>query len=175
MIRIVVGSKTPIKIEATEIAANLEALRASVRGVDCDPRELSQPLGRRTLHGAITRADEAAMEPDWDIAIGIENGLVLERGMFSDLAYVALILPDGSGTFARSEAVPVPVDLAHIVLGGKQRQTIGQLEAARTPGCDHRDPHRIWTNGRTDRKTILVATIREVLKFAIHRMQGEKK
>lgn len=174
MIRIVVGSKTGIKIEATEIAARLEGLEAKVDGTDSDPRELSQPMGLRALHGAIVRSHEAAMAPDWDIAIGIENGLSLEGNVFVDLAYVNVLLPDGSGMFARSEAVQVPEELARIVLAGKQRQTIGQLEAARTPGCDHRDPHRVWTNGRTDRKTILVATIREVLKFYIHK-QGETK
>ncbi len=180
LLRIVVGSLTPIKLEAVEIAASLEGLNASVRGTDSDPRELSQPFGLRTLHGAITRAHEASYEAsmhnDWDIAFGVENGLVLEDNGYFDIAYAALLLPDGSGAFARSEAVPVPEDIARKVLAGRQRKTIGELESERS-GCDHRNPHSVWTNGRTDRKAILIATIREVLVYAIYKIkvQGGSK
>ena len=173
-LKFIVGSMSVIKLEAVRMAAEQLGLSVDVRGIEAASGELSQPLALRTLHGAITRAHEASMEPaGWDVAIGIEIGISLEQDRFVDLAYIAVLLPDGSGAHVRSEAVPVPTDLAHVVLACKQRQTIGQLEAARS-GCDHTDPHRVWTNGRTDRKTILVAAVREVLKRVMHAQGGFK-
>ncbi len=173
MIRIVVGSTSPIKIAAIQEAAEQLGLRVTVHGIDADSGELSQPLAFRTMHGALTRAQEVSMMPEWDMAIGIENGISLESQVFVDLAYVAILMPDGSSTLEPSESVPVPTDLALAVLSCKQRQTIGQLEAARS-GCDHADPHRVWTNGRTDRKTILVAAVQKALKRVMN-AQGDSK
>lgn len=172
MIRIVVGSKSAIKIEAVEAAAAALGIEADVVGVEIDSRVPPQPFGQQeTLNGALARALGAqATDPD-AYAIGIENGLIVEGPTVTDVAFVALLTPEIDLVWLRSEAVPVPGDLARASWNSGQSVTAGSLEARRS-GCDPADPHRLWSDGRTDRKTILTAAVRQALQNAT-RTEGE--
>ena len=49
-----------------------------------------------------------------------------------------------------------------------QQKTCGQLEAERTPGCDHADPHVVWSGETTTRRKLLADAVEEALRAAIH-------
>lgn len=172
MIRIVVGSKSPIKIEAVKAAANALGLEAEVVGIETASGVPSQPFGQQqTLNGALARALSAQATDPEAYGIGIENGLIVEGPMMTDVAIVAVLTPAIDLVWLRSEAVPVPGDLARESWNSGQTKTAGALEAERS-GCDPADPHRVWSDGRTDRMTILTAAVREALKTAT-RTEGE--
>ena len=170
MIRIVVGALSPIKIEAVKAAAAELGLEAEVVGIETSSGVPPQPIGADALKGAFIRARSARAFVAADWAIGIENGLESEN-VLVDVAYVVVLPPHAVGAFVRSEAVPVPQELLDAVVAAKQRVTAGELEARRS-GSDPADPHRVWSGGKTDRKTLLAAAIREALLAAI-RTRGE--
>ena len=172
MIRIAVGSESPIKIEAVRAAVaalELEAVVVPVAVVSGVPPQPSGSL--ETLSGASHRANQARAKYPNDLCIGIESGLVPQGTWFGDLAYVAVITSRGQRFTRYSKVVPVPMELVQMSLASEQKITAGALEAERS-GCDPQDPHRVWSGGKTDRKTLLIETVRETLLAAIQ-AEGE--
>jgi len=170
-IRIIVGSKSPLKIEAVKAAAAALGLKAEVIGVEADSRVVPQPFGlMETQNGALSRA-LAAHDIDREAyAIGIENGLVPECETTYDIACVDILTPSLDLFRVRSRGVPVPVELVRASWVSGQAKTAGALEAERS-GSDPADPHRIWSAGKTDRKAILTDAVREAL-LAATRTEG---
>ena len=172
MIRIVVGSKSAFKVEAVKAAVSALGLEADVRGIETDSLVAPQPFGLiETQNGALARALSAHGTDGAAYAVGIENGLVPQGEATVDLAVVVVLTPALDVRHVRSESVPVPPELVRASWESGQRVTAGQLEARRS-GCDHADPHRVWSGGKTDRKTILIAAVREAL-LAATRTEGE--
>lgn len=166
-IRVIVGSKSAIKVTAVEAAAAELGLEAEVVGIETDSRVAAQPFGlQETLNGALARALAAQDADPSAYAVGIENGLLNERHAMVDVACLAVLTPEIDLVCLRSEAVHVPADLARAAWASGQSVTAGALEARRS-GCDPADPHRVWSEGRTDRKTILTAAVREALSIAL--------
>ncbi|HTK59966.1 MAG TPA: DUF84 family protein [Candidatus Baltobacteraceae bacterium] len=171
MIRIIVGSKSAFKVDAVKAAAASLGLEADVVGVDVISGVPSQPFGLvETQNGALARALAAHAADPAAYAVGIENGIVKEGGAYRDFAVVDLLTPSVDHHRVRSEGVTVPAELAKVSWESGQRVTAGKLEAQRS-GFDHADPHRVWSGGKTDRKTILIAAVREAL-FAATRTEG---
>jgi len=171
-IRVIVGSKSAIKVGAVEAAVAELGLEADVIGVETDSGVSPQPFGKQeTLNGALARALEAQASDPEAYAVGIENGLVKEKGIAHDVAYVVVLTPKIELVCLLSRAVQVPAELAQASWDSGQNKTAGALEAQRS-GCDPADPHRVWSDGKTDRKTILTDAVREALLAAI-RTEGE--
>jgi len=105
----------------------------------------NQPLGdNQTLLGALQRAGSG--EPDHYV-VALENGVTQRGSGFVDLAYVVVVTPSGHIVVRSSRSVPVPPELVEGAKSSGQQKTCGQLEAERTPGCDHADPHVVWSGG----------------------------
>ncbi len=172
MIRIAIGSESPLKMEAVReavTALGLEAVVVSVVTVSGVP---PQPYERlQTLSGASHRAEQARAKYPNDLCIGIENGLVPYGSWVGDVAYVVVITSDGKRFVRHSKAVPVPTELVRMSLASDQKITAGALEAERS-GCDPQDPHHVWSGGKTDRKTLLVDAVREALLAATLTEEG---
>lgn len=165
--KIVVGSESRFKIDAVrEAAASLGLAGAEIVGCKTDSGVPEQPYGRlQTLAGAKERARQALEKFPGAYAVGIENGLVPHGNWTGDLAYVAVITPDGRHYTRQSIAVAVPDDLVQASLASGQTVTAGKLEAKRS-GCDHADPHVVWSKGQANRKDILFNAVVEVLTAA---------
>lgn len=171
-IRIIVGSKSALKIEAVKAAVRALALRAEVIGVEAASCAAPQPFGiEETQNGALARALAAQDDDHEAYAIGIENGLVPRGGTTYDIACVDILTPSIELHRVRSRGVPVPPELVEASWASGQRKTAGALEAERS-GCDPADPHRVWSGGKTDRATLLADAVREAL-LAATRTEGE--
>lgn len=173
MIRIIVGTKSALKIEAVKAAVDILGLEASVVGVETSSGVNPQPVsGVETRFGAENRTKRAHATDPGAYAIGIENGLVTkEDGTTVDVAYVMIITPTDGIAALFSEGVPVPRELVKASLESCQLVTAGDLEAKRS-GCPGDDPHRVWSGGKTDRKTILTEAITRAL-LAATRIEGD--
>ncbi len=121
----------------------------------------SQELG--TL-GAENRANGAAAPGYY--TFGIENYIDAE-GTQEDYAMVVIITPSGRRVVRRSVGVPVPPELIVESFKMGWSVTCGMLEAARTPGLDHTNPHTKWSDGQMSREKQLIAVLVEALSAAI--------
>lgn len=164
---IVVASENTIKTGATTRAAEDIGLVAEIGSEEAESGVPKQPyLDSVILRGAVQRAaDVLRKRPDANYVVGIENGIAPDgrKTGYIDLAYVVVM--DRAGRILRtekSEEVPVPSELVERSRKSGWTVTAGQLEAERS-GCDPADPHRIWSDGTTDRFTTLTATVRLVL------------
>jgi|GEM_PF-1477991 len=171
MIRIVVGSRSPLKIAAVKAAVDSLGLAAEILGIETDSRVPPQPFGLvETKNGALARAIAAHDMDGGAYAVGIENGLLKEDGATRDAACVAVLTPSVDLFHALSDGVLVPEELVRAAWASGQAVTAGALEAARS-GCDPADPHRVWSGGKTDRATLLADAVREAL-LAATRTEG---
>jgi inosine/xanthosine triphosphatase len=74
--QITVGSKNPVKLQATRNVLEKIYSELTVRAVEADSEVPDQPLGLdQTIEGAINRAKNA-YTPDIDLSVGIESGLM---------------------------------------------------------------------------------------------------
>ncbi|MBO8179008.1 MAG: inosine/xanthosine triphosphatase [Archaeoglobus sp.] len=74
MIRVVVGSKNPTKIEGTKMAFKQYFDEIEVVGVEVNTDVPPQPFNSETIRGAIERAKKS-YSPKFDFSVGIEAGL----------------------------------------------------------------------------------------------------
>lgn len=126
----------------------------------------NQPLGDdQTLLGALQRAGSGV---SGHYVVAIENGVTTRGNGFIDLAYVVVVAPSGHIVVRSSRSVPVPAELVVRARSSGQQKTCGQLEAERTPGCDHADPHVVWSGETTTRRKLLADAVEEALRAAIH-------
>jgi inosine/xanthosine triphosphatase len=74
--KVIVGSKNPVKIKATENILEKIYGEVDVTGIDVDSEVPDQPFGKeQTIQGAINRAKNAYSN-DFDLSVGIESGLM---------------------------------------------------------------------------------------------------
>ncbi|MDI3497943.1 inosine/xanthosine triphosphatase [Archaeoglobus sp.] len=74
MVRVVVGSKNPTKIEGARQAFEQYFDDVEIVGVEVSTSAPPQPFDAETVRGAIERAKKA-YSPDFDFSVGIEAGL----------------------------------------------------------------------------------------------------
>ncbi len=74
--KVIVGSKNPVKIKATKNILEKIYGEIEVIGVNVDSQVPHQPFGKEeTIQGAINRAKNAYSN-DFDLSVGIESGLM---------------------------------------------------------------------------------------------------
>lgn len=74
--KVIVGSKNPVKIKATKNILEKIHGEVDVKGIDVDSEVPDQPFGKdETIQGAINRAKNAYSD-DFDLSVGIESGLM---------------------------------------------------------------------------------------------------
>ena len=180
---LLVGSMSTLKRDVCHTALRLADMNTTVIQLDVKSYVPEQPYGEvETSAGAINRAlgalrtyrsmvrsGEIGAAPAGTIvlACAIENGLFPEL-VYSDTPLAELVTLDRGCVVicsprlreplkVYSEGVVVPPDLVIAsVETHNQEVTAGELEAARTPGCDPRDPHKGWSEGRTSRSALLI-------------------
>ncbi len=74
MVRVVVGSKNPTKIEGAKLAFKQYFNEVEVVGVEVSTSVSPQPFDAETIRGAIERA-KRAYSTEFDFSVGIEAGL----------------------------------------------------------------------------------------------------
>lgn len=116
------------------------------------------------VRGARNRA-KASWLPGY-YAVGHENWIDVD-GTKMDYATVCVITPSGKEIIRTSFGVPVPSDLIEESRASGWVTTCGKLEAARTPGLDHANPHPKWSGYTTDRPTQLREVVTEAFVAAI--------
>lgn len=166
--KILVGSWSPIKLEASSDAVRAANLPVDVIAVESFSGVNVQPEGySQIMKGAQIRAEYAfSARPDEDTlaALGIENGVVRIRGREYDIAAVELVRSGGRSLIAWSKPFLLPTEfVTEAWKRGFERTTVGQVvaeyAAARGEACDRHDPHSFLSAGAVSRKMVLTEAI----------------
>lgn len=163
---IVVAGSSRIKLEATFIAA--EYVEPWHFSVCSDPNSSSgapeQPHGdAEILYGALNRLrtiDQCHLDA---FVVAIENGVAMREQHWEDLAYVVVRSPDDVLTIRHTRGVVVPTELVVASAKTNWSVTCGKLEAERTPGTNHQNPHIVWSRGRHSRFDLLTETLKDAI------------
>lgn len=188
---LLLGSTSVLKRDVCDAALRLSRLNADVIQFDVKSCVPEQPYGEiETSAGAVNRALSTlrtyrSMVRSGEIQAAPANTIVLagaiENGLFPELVrsdtLIAELVTLDRGCIVictprlkdpikvYSDGVVVPPELViEAVETHNQGVTAGKLEAARTPGCDHRDPHKIWSKGKTSRSALLIPAMLNALQ-----------
>ncbi|CEL25143.1 MULTISPECIES: inosine/xanthosine triphosphatase [Methanobacterium] len=120
--KIIVGSKNPVKFQATGNVLEKIYGELEVQAIDVDSGVPDQPIGLEvTVQGAINRAKNAFF-PDFDLSVGIESGLLEVPHSITgylDLQWCAIY--DGEKiTLGVSAGFEYPPMVIEQVLGGRE-------------------------------------------------------
>ena len=171
MLKVVVGSTSEHKINATRAALRELDIQAEVMEFAADSGVNPQPEGlNEILEGATNRAFNVRVvaQPSGTrtLFIGIENGIVYKKtsrfALVSDYAEVVLI-DDESVFFANSAGHPVNYDdVENAQYKGLDKCTVAEFTKLRT-GCDATDATPYYTGGRMNRVELLKGAIKLAL------------
>lgn len=131
--KIVLASKSQIKISAVKQMLENENIAAVLTGVDVDSGVPMQPLNDETIQGARHRLVAAKQScPDADIYIAIENGLFCERNAapYFDKAIILVSTYDGPEIIAESAALQFPEQFVELIESARKigfdKTTVGK-------------------------------------------------
>jgi len=118
---VVVGSKNPVKIKATEGVFRDWYGKCKVIGKSVKTGLPDQPIGlSQTLEGAIKRAQQAIEAlPNADFSVGIEAGLIevaCEGNRYFDQQFVAILDAEGWITLGGGPSFEYPFTVAKQIL-----------------------------------------------------------
>jgi inosine/xanthosine triphosphatase len=122
MIKVVVGSTNPVKIQAARegFVVMFPNLAFEFQGVEAASGVSQQPFGdEETFRGAHQRALNA-QTPDADYAVGIEGGVAEMDDDLMAFAWVVVIGRDGKVGKAKSGAFILPKEVSLLVKQGME-------------------------------------------------------
>lgn len=173
--KIAVGTKNPVKIDAVRTAFQtmLPDEAFEIIGVDVSSGVSDQPMSdEESIKGARVRAKNAFKEvPDADIAIGLEGGLQQVGDLCFTGNLACAVTKDGRTGYGISPKVAAPAELIHQVEQGKNlseavESVLGIADIGKKEGL-----LGYMTNGHVTRKSasaqsVIAAAMRLLLEQA---------
>ena len=153
--RVAVGSRHPVKLAATRaVLAPLVAADALFEGVDVTSGVPDQPWGdEETIRGARARAEAARAVLDADLGVGLEGGVVEERGgSVRTCAWAVVVDRAGRVGTGGSLAMPLPPAVADALRRGVELGHAMDALASRTNTKHGEGAVGILTAGLIDRQ-----------------------
>jgi inosine/xanthosine triphosphatase len=129
-LRVAVGSTNPAKVDAVRrvFRRALPGVRVKVTGFNVAHGTRAQPLGPKTAAGALRRARLALARGTAEYGVGIEAGLLLDKGIgkWLDVQYCAIVDALGHESKGHGPGFHYPDDVTAEVQRGK---TVGHVMA----------------------------------------------
>ncbi len=161
MIKVLVGSKNPVKIDAVKEAFLKYFSDVEVTGIPADSKVAAQPVGDETFAGAKNRAAELQKinvknNLHADYFIGIEGGIAKFFNQWFALGLMCIIDKEGKTGFGASPLFELPESVTEELLKGVE---LGDV-MDRITG-DHNTKQKegaigYFTNGIMNRKELYV-------------------
>ncbi|MDZ7629940.1 MAG: inosine/xanthosine triphosphatase [Gemmatimonadaceae bacterium] len=167
----VVGSTNPVKIEAVRAVLARCAGSLLVHGVSVPSGVPDQPWGDdETRAGAVARAAAAlAMDPDADLGVGLEGGVVRESdGGVRTCAWAAVMDRGGTLSTGGSLAMPLPPAVVALLEAGMELGHAMDVVAATTGTKHGRGAVGLLTAGLISRQ----AAYEPLVTYALARWLG---
>jgi len=123
--KILVGSKNPVKIDAVREAFSSYFDSLDVSGREVDSKVSAQPINSETFTGAKNRADGLFIlakkeNLPIDYFVGIEGGILEEHGQWFALGCICIKNNKGETSFGTSALFPLPSVIVKELLNGKE-------------------------------------------------------
>lgn len=163
--KVIIGSTSVLKTKAVILilAAEPHALSQlnEIYSTKVTSGVNEQPIGlEETLRGATNRAEAAQKEYPECLAIGIESGLIREKGISVDMAVIVFLTPDGRKIVTTSPGIVFPEEYVKITEErGFATTTVGSVIAEKLGG-DKSNPHHQLTDAKTSRLKMLTMGVR---------------
>jgi len=139
--KIAVGSKNPVKIEATRLAfkAIWPEKELEVFGYPVDSGVPDQPIGdEQCIRGARSRARKVLIQSFPDFAVGIEGGLCQGGDEWFDRGWAVVIANNGKEGLGSTCSIVVPDKILTVVYQGKELGKAAD-DAFGTVNCKERE------------------------------------
>ncbi len=118
--KILVGSKNPVKINGAAIAFSRFFENIKVEGIDAPSRVSSEPIGKELWDGAKNRAEYLYNTREGDYFVGIEGGLYEFPYGWFELGVTCIITKDKKISFGGSPFFPLPQHITQRLLSGEE-------------------------------------------------------
>ena len=166
--KILVGSKNPVKVKSVEEAFSLYFQNVTAEGIEVDPGVPIQPVNDETYIGAQNRAMKLKEINDRqnlgaDFFVGIEGGIAKQYNRWFAFGCMCIIDKEGNKAFGNSPQFELPEVvnkklLAGIELGEVMDEILNEQNTKQKQGAIG-----FFTNGVMNRKELYI----EGLKVAI--------
>lgn len=121
MLKIIVGSKNPVKIKCVENAFSKYFKNVKVIGKEIKSGVSHQPkIEKETIQGAVNRANQILRKYRPDFGVGIEGGLEYIKGKLYTFAWVCIKSKEGKKGLGRTASFPLPPKIEKLIKGGKE-------------------------------------------------------
>ncbi|MBN1858159.1 DUF84 family protein [Candidatus Bipolaricaulota bacterium] len=163
--RLAVGSANPVKCDAVrDVYKAFFEVEASVVSVNIGSGVSPQPFNAEIPCGARTRAEQALAATDADWGVGIEAGVVRQRGDLPPVAIqvAAIVDRDGRVTWGMSPGFELPNCIAARLATGET--LAGAMTAVYGPSFDpEKGAIATLSGGRIDRADLTRSTVQMAL------------
>ncbi len=122
---VLVGSRNPVKIEATKEAFSKYFRSVEVRGIEVDSGVPPQPIGHETFEGAKNRALELRKMDktenlNADFYVGIEGGIINLISRWFAFGSICVLDREGRWGFGTSPLFELPQSVVEQLLNGME-------------------------------------------------------
>ncbi len=119
MVKILVGSKNPVKINSVKQAFSHYFGDVEVEGKQVPSNVPDQPFEEQTYQGAKNRAQNLKIEfPDYDFYVGLEAGISKTFNNYFTYGIIYILDKNGKESFGSSPQYPLPSKIMQKVLAG---------------------------------------------------------
>ncbi len=159
MIKVLVGSKNPVKIEATKEAFSRYFGDVKVVGISVDSKVSKQPIEEETFQGAKNRALElrALDKKDGlksDFFVGIEGGIGKMFSKWFSFGSMCVVDKNGRVGFGTSSHFELPDHIVEELLNGKELGEISDRLTREKNAKQKGGAIGFLTRGLIDRKNL---------------------
>lgn len=170
--KIVIGTKSELKIRALKNALEKFKFDTEVISIKTESGVSSQPFGyEETIKGAKNRVISVFEKENPDIAVAVENGLISIEGGHFDIACVYIKTREGDESFAYSSGYFVPGWMIQEI---KENKTELGFITQRLSGDSDKDPLKYFSSGKMKREELLSQAIEIALIKIIHKDKYNK-
>ena len=172
--KILVGSKNPVKIEAVKEAFSKYFEEPEIIGISADSKVSAQPVNGETFEGAKNRATELKqLNSENNLGakffVGIEGGIAEFFNKWFALGLMCIIDEEGKTGFGTSPLFELPSSVTKELLNGTE---LGEVMDKLTG--DHNTKQKsgaigYFTNGVMDRKSLYVPGLITALIPFLHK------
>ncbi len=161
MVKILVGSKNPVKIEAVKEAFLKYFDVVEVTGIHANSKVAAQPVGDETFAGAKNRAVELmqinnSKNLQADYFIGIEGGIAKFFNQWFALGLMCIINKEGKTGFGASPLFELPKSITEELLKGVELGDVMDRITGNRNTKQKEGAIGYFTNGIMDRKELYV-------------------
>lgn len=160
--KIIVGSKNPVKVGAVKEAFWLYYPECEIEGIKVDSGIAEQPLSEEeTVQGATNRALAAVKHGDF--GVGLEGGVTRIGGVMFECAWCVVVDKEGRKGIGGGLYFELPKKVADKIKAGGELGPIMNELTGEDNVKEKSGAIGIFTKGRLDRKTAYVQLVTSAL------------